>query len=88
MFAKTVTLVANTDTLIDLGETCDGFVITNQTATALHVNIDQVAEADADGSILVPASGTREIRHRGQIVHAISTGTPKVEVLGYRRSPR
>jgi len=85
MLSKTVTLVANTNTPIDLGETLDGFTVYNLGSSDVYVNVDKVATIEGDGSAIVPANSFRSIAQRGGTINMISSGTPKVELLGYHR---
>lgn len=82
--AKRNTLVANTNAPQDHGAVYEGFTVQNLGTVDAYVRLDAVATVDGAGTILIPFGTSLFIPVRGQVVHWISTGTPKVQSIGVK----
>lgn len=80
---ETKTLVADTDTTFDTGGVKrEGFTVWNFGPGDAWVKIDGAASVEGAGCIPVKEGACQQIPIRGTVGHAISSGTPKLTVLG------
>lgn len=83
MAGETKTLVANTDTtFITGGAVREGFTVWNHGPGDAWVKLDGAASIEGAGCIPVKEGACQPLPLRGTTVHVISSGTPKITVLG------
>lgn len=89
MEVKRVTLTANTDSGSALGfsAAADTIDIQNLGTVDAFVAFEAAATVNGATCILIPASAGLRIPYRVTTVHAISTGTPAIQVIGFRNNP-
>ncbi|HBV95625.1 MAG: hypothetical protein JL50_10050 [Peptococcaceae bacterium BICA1-7] len=83
MNGETKTLVAATDTTFNTGGTKqEGFTVWNFGPGDAWVKVDGASSIEGAGCIPVKEGVCQPLPVRGTVVHAISSGTPKITVLG------